>query len=384
MELQLTDDQKLLRETTERFIADVCPLAEVRRLAEAGAQPQPAYRAAAGELGWFSMLVSEDRGGGNVSGEGLRDAAVVAELRGRSLQPGPFVGMNVLAQMLGEGAQSPEQEEVLAGVVSGNIGAAWVMGADSCSPGPGVTAMADADGYRLTGSVGMVQDAPVADWLLISARDRLGTSHFLLSSKTPGLAVTPVQSLDITQAFATVTLEDVPVQRSAVIRAGAEPVDTRASQLDTALVLIVAETVGAADALFSLTVDYAKQRTAFGRPIGSFQALKHQLADLSLSLEAAKAIAIEAARSVQARAADAATLASIAKAWTSEAAVDIAQGCLQVFGGIGYTWEHDLHLYLRRLTMNSALYGQPQWHRRRIWSLQPATDAAAIAERGRA
>jgi alkylation response protein AidB-like acyl-CoA dehydrogenase len=124
------------------------------------------------------------------------------------------------------------------------------------------------------------------------------------------------------------------------------------------------------DALFEMTRVYALDRTAFGRPIGSFQAIKHQLADISMHLEAAKAVASAATEAIAAGRSDAGEVASIAKAWVGDAGIDLAQGCLQVFGGIGYTWEHDLHLYLRRITMNSTLFGNPDFHRERICVLQ--------------
>ena len=120
------------------------------------------------------------------------------------------------------------------------------------------------------------------------------------------------------------------------------------------------------DALFEMTRRYAIDRTAFGRPIGSFQAVKHQLADISLSLEAGKAVAAAAVRAVQEDREDAGEIVSMAKAWVSDAGVDVAQGCAQVFAGIGFTWEHDLHLFLRRITMNGLLFGQSDWHRERI------------------
>jgi alkylation response protein AidB-like acyl-CoA dehydrogenase len=283
--------------------------------------------------------------------------------------------VNVLAYALGAAECSPDGERVLSELLAGSTGAAWVMGAESWSPGPGIVAKPADGGYRLAGEVRMVPDAPLADWLLVTAHDGPELSQFLVRSDHDGVGVAPVRSLDITQRFATVTFENAEVRESALVgpRAAAAAV---ARQFEIAVILAVAETVGAADALFALTTEYAKQRTAFGRPIGSFQALKHQLADLGLALEAAKAIAVEATRSAQLPTQDSGTLASIAKAWAGDAAVDIAQGCLQVFGGIGYTWEHDLHLYLRRLTLNSLLYGQPRWHRRRIWSSQPGEKIA--------
>jgi alkylation response protein AidB-like acyl-CoA dehydrogenase len=128
----------------------------------------------------------------------------------------------------------------------------------------------------------------------------------------------------------------------------------------------VAETVGAIDALFDMTRRYAIDRTAFGRPIGSFQAVKHQLADMSLSVEAGVSIAAAAIRAVQAGQTDGGEIASMAKAWVGDTGIDIAQGCFQVFGGIGYTWEHDLHLFLRRITFSGLLYGQADFHREQI------------------
>src|SRR5205807_9681901 len=133
-----------------------------------------------------------------------------------------------------------------------------------------------------------------------------------------------------------------------------------------ALVLTCADTVGAIDALFEMTVAYSKDRIAFGRPIGSFQALKHVMADQALSLETCRAGAAAAANAVQAGDDDAAEIASMAAAYIGDVANDVAQECLQIHGGFGYTWEHDLHLFLRRIRSNSALFGEPSWHRGRV------------------
>jgi alkylation response protein AidB-like acyl-CoA dehydrogenase len=150
--------------------------------------------------------------------------------------------------------------------------------------------------------------------------------------------------------------------------------------LDVAAVLTVAESVGAMDHIFELVVDYAKARIAFGRPIGSFQAVKHHLADAALLLEESKAISVAATHAVQRGDANASEVASMAKAFVGEAGVTVAHLCWQVFGGIGYTWEHDLHYYLRRLTLDAAIFGDPAWHRERICRLHglgAGTGAAA-------
>jgi alkylation response protein AidB-like acyl-CoA dehydrogenase len=187
-----------------------------------------------------------------------------------------------------------------------------------------------------------------------------------VDTRTPGLTVTPLQGLDVTQRYGAVSFDEVLVPPESALGGpgGAErEVDL---QLMLACVLSTAETVGAMDALFELTRRYAIDRTAFGRPIGSFQAVKHQLADLSLALEGCKAIAATAVRAVQDNREEAGEIVSMAKSWVAEAGIDLAQGCAQVFAGIGFTWEHDLHLFLRRITMNAVLFGQPGWHRERI------------------
>ena len=144
------------------------------------------------------------------------------------------------------------------------------------------------------------------------------------------------------------------------------------AQLQRAVVLQVAESLGAMDALFERTCAYAKDRIAFGRPIGSFQAIKHLLADLSLRVEGTRAALASAVEAVESSSEDASTIASMLKSYAGDAGVELAQGCLQVHGGIGFTWEHDLHLYLRRLTSDAALFGDPIWHRERLVALQAA------------
>ena len=174
----------------------------------------------------------------------------------------------------------------------------------------------------------------------------------------------------MTQRYASISFDDVFVtEASAVGEVGGSENDVE-RQLQLACVLSTAETIGAMDALFDLTRRYAIDRMAFGRPIGSFQAVKHQMADMSLSLEASKAIAATAVRAVQDDQADAPEIVSMAKSWVADAGVDLAQGCAQVFAGIGFTWEHDLHLYLRRITMSGLLFGQSDWHRERICRIQ--------------
>ncbi|HEU4842367.1 MAG TPA: acyl-CoA dehydrogenase family protein, partial [Ilumatobacteraceae bacterium] len=178
-----------------------------------------------------------------------------------------------------------------------------------------------------------------------------------------------LESLDLSRSFAEVRFDSVELPASALVGPAGGAADLVARQLAVAGALTVAETVGTMDREFAITLEYAKHRIAFGRPIGSFQAIKHLLADTSLDLEMSKAIALAAARTVGADEGYGAEAASMAKAFVGDCSITFGQSCFQVFGGIGYTWEHDQHLYLRRLTTDASLFGDPAWHREHLCQL---------------
>jgi len=367
--LELTDEQQLLRKTTIRFIEDRVPIAEVRRLADDGAGPGPDLRAAAAELGWFGLFVPEAFGGGTVSGSPVRDAVIVAEERGRFVQPDRFVPTSVVADALAREGSPAQQQAELEPLTSGQRMVAWVVGGGDGAPDPVVQLSADAEGLRLQGVAGVVADAVDADVLLVSAADGGGTTQVLVDATAPGVAVVPQHGLDLSRRFAEVRFDEVRIAPDAVLgpRGGAAAALRR--QVDLAATLTAAESVGAMHRLLEMTVDYAKQRIAFGRPIGSFQALKHLLADASLACEISTAGVDAAAEALADERPTASEIVSIAASYAGDAGVEVAQTCLQVHGGIGFTWEHDLHLYLRRLQTDRVLYGDPAWHRERICRL---------------
>ena len=371
MDLERTTDQELLRDTAVKFIRDNADLVSIRSLGASPTGMPDRYLQRTAELGWYAMLVPEALGGGSVSGEGLRDLAVVAEERGRALQPGPFVPMNTVAAALARRGTDAQRDQVLLAIVGGETLATWAAIGVSGEWAPGAAVRADASdgGFVLSGTCGAVQDATSADWLLVTAGTPAGLTQFLVTAGASGVEVTSLDGLDLTQRFGTVSFRDVFVPGSAVVGEIGGAHDDVEHQLQIALALAVSEAMGTMDALFEMTRTYAIDRIAFGRPIGSFQAVKHQLADMSLLVETGKAIATAAVRAVQAAQPDAGEVASMAKAWIGDAAIDVAQGCFQVFGGIGFTWEHDSHLFLRRLTMGSLLFGSPDWHRERICQL---------------
>jgi alkylation response protein AidB-like acyl-CoA dehydrogenase len=369
VDLELSDDQELFRETTARFIEARCPMPVVRTLADEAVAHDPAVIRDAGELGWFALFVPEEFGGGSVSGSPLQDAVIVAEERGRFVQPGPFVATNVVTFAIAHDGSRSQQESYLPALASAEATASWAISDRSGVPVAGaVRASARDDGFVLDGTAGLVPEGAAAGLFLVTAAevDGDGVTQFLVPADTPGVTVVPLEGLDLTRRFVDVRFDGVALGADAVLGTAGGAAASVDRQLDVAIALTLAESVGAMRRLIEITVDYAKARTAFGRPIGSFQALKHLLADASLWSELSTAGAWAAAQAVADGRATASEIASIAKAYAGDAGTEIAMVCLQVHGGIGFTWEHDLHFYLRRLAADRVLYGDPVWHRERI------------------
>jgi alkylation response protein AidB-like acyl-CoA dehydrogenase len=371
VDLELSDDQELFRETTARFIDARCPIPRVRELADGVVAHDPGLLGESGELGWFALFVPEEHGGGTVSGSAVRDAVIVAEERGRFVQPGPFVATNVVAFALARDGSAQQQAAQLPGLATGERTASWAFTGRNGVPDIGaVRATVTGDVYTLDGVAGLVPEGPSADVFLVSASggadDGAGVTQFLVDADAPGVTVTRLEGLDLTRRFADVRFDAVSVPASAVVGAPGSAQASVDAQLDVAVALTVAGSIGAMRQLAEITVDYAKARIAFGRPIGSFQALKHILADISFWAEVSTAAASAAADAVADARPTASEIVSIAKAYVGDAGTQIAQQCLQVHGGIGFTWEHDLHFYLRRLATDRVLYGDPEWHRERI------------------
>ena len=372
MELELEHDQQLFWETSRKFIESTCPLTVVRSLHDDPDGFDRDWWRQVGELGWTSMLVPEEHGGGSVSGHGLLDLALVAEEMGRWVSPGPFLPTNVVAAAVARAGSTAQKQDLLGRVVAGEITTAWCLDEPGSTWGPAgvrVQAQARDGGFVLSGTKSPVEAAAQADQLLVTARTGDGLTQFLVPSGAAGIRVTPLRSLDLVRRLATVHFEDVQVPESAVVGPVGGAADDVEYQIQVAVVLQCAETVGAADRVFDFTTQYTFDRYSFGRPLASYQALKHRFADMKTWLEACHATATGAARAVQAGADDAGELASAAKAYIGERAVDIIQDCVQMHGGIGVTWEHDIHLYLRRATVNRELYGTPADHRERLAAL---------------
>ena len=371
MEFGLTDDQQLFHETTAKFLEDTCPIDVVRRIAEE--QPDGFDRTwwrQGGELGWVSMLVAEEHGGGSVSGQCLSDLALVAEEFGRRVSPGPLIPTNVVASALSR-AGGPEHVKHLAGLVGGETVAAWCPpdfsdGAVQSRSGIGVRAVAHGDGLVLDGTTAPVEAGGQADLLLVTAATDDGLAQVVVPSDAPGLTAQPAQSIDLVRRFATLRFDGVEVGAEATLGRPGEAEAQVDRQLSDAVVLQCFDMVGAIDRVFAFTLEYAEDRYSFGRPLASYQALKHRFADMKVWLEASHAAAGAAARAVDTDSPLATELVSVAKSFIGDHGPFLVQECVQLQGGIGVTWDHDLHLYLRRVVQDRAQFGTPRDHRERI------------------
>jgi alkylation response protein AidB-like acyl-CoA dehydrogenase len=375
VEFGLTDDQQLFQETTRKFLEDTCPLDEVRKVAEE--QPEGFDRAwwrRGAELGWVSMLVAEEHGGGSVSGRGLSDLALIAEEAGRLVAPGPLIPTNVVAAALSRSG-GPDLVALLADLVGGATIAAWCPPELSGGPGQGhrpavgvrATASGATDGgFILDGITAPVEAGAQADVVLVTAGTDEGPAQFVVPTGTPGLTAHPVESIDLARRFATLRFDAVAVAADHVLGEPGHADGEVLRQLHDAVVLQCFEMVGAVERVFSFTVEYAEDRFSFGRPLVSYQALKHRFADMKMWIEASHATAGAAARAVDSGSPQADELVSVAKSYIGDHGPLILQECVQMHGGIGVTWDHDLHLYLRRVVQDRTQFGTPRDHRDRI------------------
>jgi alkylation response protein AidB-like acyl-CoA dehydrogenase len=373
MEFVLSDDQEFFRDTTQKFLATECPLPTVRELRSSEPGFEPGYWRQGAELGWVSMVVPEDLGGGSVSGEGLRDLTLVADAFGAHVAPGPLLPCNVVAATLARSGSTDQCGIVLPELVAGEQVATWAyteLPPDDRLGAVALRAEADGGDWVLTGVKSPVEAGAQADHILVTTTTDAGPTQFLVPAGTPGVTVTPLRSVDLVRRFARIEFAGARVSATSLVgEPGGAAADVE-EQLRLAAVVQAAEMVGAARTVFDLTLDWAFSRYSFGRPLASYQEIKHRFADMKMWLEAANALADAAARHVQSGDADAGSAASIAKAYTGEYLAELVQDCVQMHGGIGVTYEHDIHLFLRRITADRLTYGTPADHRQRLAALR--------------
>ncbi|MEU3782271.1 acyl-CoA dehydrogenase family protein [Streptomyces sp900129855] len=364
MDLTFSQEQDELRKVVRSFLAKYSDEPAVRRLA-AERQGHDAFiwRRMAGELGLQGLAVPEEYGG---SGFGYVDLGIVFEEAGRALLCGPyFATVALAAEALLRCDDEQARRDLLPAIASGETVATLALTEDDGrwdEPGVRLTASGDPTaGWRLTGMKTYVPDGHLADLLLVAARTPAGISLFAVDAAAPGLARTPLPTLDETRKQARLEFTDTPARLL-----GAEGTAWPALRrtLATASVLLAAEQVGGASAALEAAVDYARIRTQYGRPIGSFQGVKHKCADMLVEIESARSAAYAGLWALAAGdESEIAVAAALAQAFCSEAFTKVAGDSIQVHGGIGFTWEHPAHLYFKRAKSSEVLLGTPSYHR---------------------
>ncbi|BBX89439.1 acyl-CoA dehydrogenase family protein [Mycolicibacterium boenickei] len=364
-EFSFTDEQTQLRTAVRKFCADNFDEQTVRTLMESESRFDPKVWARLGaELGVLGLAVPEADGG---AGGTLVDQAIAVEELGAALACGPVFGTVLLAiPALVAAAAGPVRDDLLGALAEGTRTAAFAVPDRAGAFDPAAVNVAVAEDGTLTGTVERVVDGGVVDVLLVAATGPDGVALYAVEATDPGVQRSPLVTLDLTRPQATIVLTAAAAQ----LVAGADEADrvvTHAFQVASAL--LAAEQVGAAQHLLDLSVEYAKSRLQFGRQIGSFQAVKHRLADCLVDLEHARSATYHAVWALTDGTDDPALAASIAQATASAAFAKIAADTIQVHGGIGFTWEHQAHLYFKRATTDAALLGSAEAHRSRVAEL---------------
>jgi alkylation response protein AidB-like acyl-CoA dehydrogenase len=365
MALGVTAEQDELRASVRRFLADRAPLARVRELMESGAGPDLEVWAQLGTgLGLVGLAVPEEYGGGGFT---FAEQAIVLEELGAALYGGPYLASGVLAvTALLSADDEGARRELLPSIASGELIAtlAWTEDDGSWEPAAARLAAAkDGDGWRLDGHKSFVLDGAAAGLVLVLAVTEAGPALFAVAAGAPGLRRAVLPTLDQTRQLARLEFGGVPGR---LIGATGDAVAVMDRVLDVAAVALAAEQLGGAQRALDMAVAYAKVRHQFGRPVGSFQALKHRMADLLLEVESLRSAVNYAAAAVAENSAEVPAVASLVKAYAADTFFHVAAENIQIHGGIGFTWEHDAHLYFKRAKASELFLGDAAYHRARL------------------
>jgi alkylation response protein AidB-like acyl-CoA dehydrogenase len=363
-------ERLLFASTTQSFLDKEASLGRLRELHAAGTSFEVDWWRRAAELGWTSLLVPEELGGGSASGDGVADLALVAELAGRTVAPGPLHPVSTVLAGLVEAPDNHEQ--TIESLVSGEIVASWAVYEPGKPWSPldaAVTATRTESGYRIDGVKDRVEAGAESAVLLVVAQCEGAVRQFLVPTDASGVHIEPQRSIDLVKSYARVHFDGVEVDESAAVGSAEQTQGLIARQSQIAQVLQCAEVVGILDTVLAFTIQWGFDRHSFGRPIGSYQALKHKYADLKIWFEACRATTNAAVAEVASRSPGADMAVSVAKSYVGEHAPGMLQDCTQLHGGIGVTWEHDLHLFLRRVTLHRSMFGTPEEHNLHVYAL---------------
>jgi alkylation response protein AidB-like acyl-CoA dehydrogenase len=371
MNFGLTDTQQTLKKTTRQFLTAECPSAEVRRLIDTSGAFDSGLWHKMAEQGWTGIIFPEEYGG---SGMGMVEMAAVLEEMGRALLPGPFLSTVLLAgSAIAYAGNEAQKQHYLKAICSGEAKATLaILEESACWSTDSVHLHASfaAGGYVLQGRKLFVPDAGVADFLICAARLGGALALFIVPAGTHGVNIKETPAMDSTRRLHEVIFDSVAVPEESLLARGDRAEETLEHAFAVSTVGLVAEMVGGMQRLLDITVEYAKTRKQFGRPIGQFQAVQHMCADMLLMTESSRSAVYYAAWAMSedgpAEHSAALTAVSVAKAYASDAYREVGNRAIQVHGGMGFTWENDVHLYYRRAKASEIAFGDATWHRERL------------------
>ena len=376
MQFALTPEQELIREVARGFFDEKASSAKMRAALQTSAgYDLNLWAAMAHEMGWAGIAIPEAYGG---AGLGMVELSILQHELGRRLVPSPFFStVCVAAPLVAAIADESQKAELLGHIARGEVRVAVALTGRRGLPGcEGITAelRASRGRYQLTGESGLVIHARACDVILVAARapgtkGREGVSVVCLDASGAGITVEELVMLDLTRRMSLLRFDNVEIERDAVLGESETAGDALENALDLARIALAAEAVGGAEWTLEMTCAYTKQRIQFARSIGSFQAVKHRLADMMVLLEAARSASWYAACVVDELEGEIAEAAAIAKACCCDAFYRCAADAIQLHGGIGFTWEHDAHLYFKRARAVASLFGSPAWQREKLASL---------------
>jgi len=366
MDFAFTSDQQLLKNSARAFLDEHCKPATVRSLWDDPRGESEGLWKEMSQLGWLGLSLPEVHGG---SGLGMVETAILLEELGRAAYPGPYLPTILAATGIAEAGTDAQTKRWLPAIATGDARAtiAFLDADFDWSPGAVRTrAERTAQGWALTGDKRYVPWAHVANVLLIPAVAPEGLTVFLVEPSARGLGLSPVAGMDLATRWVHVRLDQVPVAPDAVLGTVGAGGVLLGGLLRRGAVGAAAEMLGAARRCLDMSVAYAKVREQFGQPIGSFQAIRHKCAEMLLEVENSHSATYYAAWALDARAEDQELAASVAKAYVGDAARKVCGDSIQVHGGIGFTWEYDLHLYFKRAKALEPMYGDGDYHRELI------------------
>ena len=366
MDFSFTPDQTLLKNSARAFLDEHCKSSAVRLMWDDPRGESEAMWKEIAQLGWLGLALPEEHGG---SGLGMVESALLLEELGRAAYPGPFWPTMLVAHAIAAHGTAEQKKRWLPTIASGGGRAALaLLDADLDWNPEAVATHADkaAAGWTLSGLKRYVAWGHVADVLLVPARAPEGVTLFLLDPSAAGIGWTPMMNMDPGTRLADLKLERVPVRAEDRLGKPGAGAAILAALIQRGAVGAAAEMLGASRRCLDMAVGYAKVREAFGQPIGSFQAIRHKCSDMLLETENSHAAVYYAAWALDAGAEDAATAASIAKSYVGDASRKVCGEAIQVHGGIGFTWEYDLHMYFKRAKALEAQYGDAEYHRELI------------------